>query len=231
MGRMSDLIALGERRVAARDQLLAAAQTLLAEHTAGSLTIRQITNAAGMPYGSFYTHFSSVDALIADLARLIFTSQEILVDRLKHAIPGPAEAFATITRQTLRIVTDGPGYGRLLYDAGLPLDWFMSGMRGTMSADVSEGGRWGLFQIADPDVTISLVAGAIIGAALDLHRGVLQRADIERVTERLLRFLGVGAEDARRLAHAEMVFTPPPPLPLRWRDLEAIRREAVLQRG
>lgn len=225
---MSDFIALGERRIAARDRLLVATQSLLAEHTAGALTIRQITNAAGVPYGSFYTHFPSVEAVTTDLARLIFTSQEILVDRLKHVIPGPAEAFATITRQTLRIVTDGPGYGRILFDVGLPLDWFVSGMRGTMSADLATAGRWGMFQIVDADITTSLMAGAIMGVALDLHRGVLARADIEPATERLLRFLGLGEEEARRLAHAEVAFTPPPPLPLRWQDMETIRREAVL---
>lgn len=226
---MSDFIALGERRVAARDQLLVATQDLLAEHTAGALTVRQITNAAGVPYSSFYSHFSSVEAVIADLARLVFTSQEILVDRLKHALPGPAEAFATITRQTLRIVTDGPGYGRILFDVGLPLDWFVSGMRGTMRADVAAGGEWGVFHVADVEVTTSLVGGAIMGAALDLHRGLLAASAIEPVTERLLSFLGVGETEARRLANMEVAFALPPPLPLRWSDMETIRREAVLR--
>lgn len=223
---MPDPIVLSDRRARTRDQLLAAAQALLARTTAGALGIRQITTAAGLSHGSFHSHYPSVEALIEDLAGLIFTSQTLLVDRLKCDIAGPAEAFAGITRQTLRMVTDGPGYGRLLFDAGLPLDWFVSGMRRTLKEDVTAAGEWGVFRIENIDVTVSLVAGAIAGAGIDLHRGALDRSAIEPVTARLLEFLGVGADDARRLAHAGMTFTPPPPLPLGWLDLAAIQRQA-----
>lgn len=224
---MPDLIDLGDRRARTRDQLLAATQSLLAETTAGALSIRQITAAAGVPYGAFHSHYSSVEAVIEDLARLIFTSQTVLVEQLRPRFSGPASAFAAITRQTLRIVTDGPGYGRVLFDVGLPLDWFVSGMRETLHADVGAAGQWGVFRIENIDVTVSLVAGAIAGAGLDLHRGVLSPDAIEPVTARLLEFLGVGEEDARRLAHAEMTFYTPPPLPLRWRDLAALQRQAA----
>src|SRR5215217_910422 len=222
---MSDPILLSDRRARTRDQLLAATQSLLAEHTAGSLGIRQITTAAGVPYGAFHTHYSSIDALIQDLARLIFTSQTMLVERLREEFSGPAETFSAITRQTLRIVTDGPGYGRMLFDAGLPLDWVMSGMRQTLHADVSAAGQWGVFKIDNIDITVSLVVGAIAGAGVDLHRGVLDRSAIEPVTARLLGFLGLGEEEAMRMAHVEMSFTPPPPLPLSWLDLAAIQRQ------
>lgn len=219
---MPDPIILSDRRARTRDQLLVAAQALLATHTAGAIGMRQISLAAELPPGSFHNHYSSVEALIEDLARLIFTSQTILVEQLRHVFEGPAETFSAITRQTLRMVTDGPGYGRLLFDAGLPLDWFMSGMRQTLKADVTAAGQWGVFKIDDIDITVSLIVGAIAGAALDLHRGELEKTAIEPLTARLLGFLGVGEADAWRLAHAEATFMPPPPLPLRWLDLTGL---------
>ncbi|MES2033244.1 MAG: TetR family transcriptional regulator [Pseudomonadota bacterium] len=222
---MSDPIILSDRRARTRDQLLAAAQSLLAERPAGALGVRQITTAAGVPYSAFHSHYSSIEAMVEDLARLVFTSQTVLVERLRDSFAGPAEAFAAITRQTLRIVTDGPGYGQLLFDAGLPLDWFVAGMRQTLKADITAAEQWGVFRIENIDITVSLLAGAIAGAGLDLHRGVLDRSAIEPVTARLLEFLGVGERDAMRLAHADATFMPPPPLPLGWRDLAAIQRD------
>lgn len=224
---MAEPIVLSDRRARTRDDLLVAAQALLAVQTAGALGVRQITTAAGLAHGSFYNYYPSVGALIDDLAQLIFASQLTLVERLKTQFVGPASAFSAITRQTLRMVTDGPGYGRLLFDAGLPLDWFVSGMREAMKADIAVACQWGVFQVEDLDVTVSMLAGAITGAGIDLHRGVLKPKAIETVTARLLEMLGVGPEDARRFAFAEIHLVAPPPLPLRWRDMEAIHRQAA----
>ncbi len=82
--------------------------------------------------------------------------------------------------------------------------------------DIDEGVANGLFTVADVDLATSIVAGAITGLALDLHRGVLGFDKIDPATAQLLKYLGLDAAEAERLTHAAFDFPPPPQLPMRW---------------
>jgi len=216
-----------DKRARTRDQLLVAAQQLLAEQSAGALGIRQIAVKAGLVHGSFYNYYPDVPALIEDLSALLFASHAALVAGLRSGGDDLAATFARVTRQTLRLIPEGDGYGRLLFDAGLPVDRFVSGLRGAMGADIATGVQRGIFTVGNLDVAISLVAGGILGVAVDLHRGALPASAIEPVTARLLETLGLPAAEARRLAFADITFIAPSPLPLRWQDVPAPFREAL----
>lgn len=222
-----ETLLVSDKRARTRDQLLVAAQQLLEEHNAGALGIRQIAVKAGLVHGSFYNYYPDVPALIEDLSALLFASHAALVAGLRGGGDDVAATFARVTRQTLRLIPEGDGYGRLLFDAGLPVDRFVSGLRAAMGADIAVGVRRGVFTTDDLDVAISLVAGGILGAAVDLHRGALPTSAIEPVTARLLETLGLSATEARRLAFADIAFIAPPPLPLRWQDVPAPFREAL----
>jgi AcrR family transcriptional regulator len=218
---------VSDKRARTRDQLLVAAQALLVEQNAGALGIRQIALKAGLVHGSFYNYYPDIPALIEDLSGLLFASHAALVAGLRSGADDLPATFARVTRQTLRLIVDGDGYGRLLFDAGLPVDRFVSGLRAAMGADIAAGVRRGVFVADDLDVAISLVAGGILGVAVDLHRGALPASAIEPVTARLLETLGLSAAEARRLAFADIPFIAPPPLPLRWQDVPAAFREAL----
>lgn len=211
----------GSKRQRTRDQLLAAAQTLLLEQSAGSLGVRQIAAGAGLVHASFYNYYADLDALIADLSDLVLAAHGTRVGALRASAATLTDAFALATRQTLRFVTLSPDYGRLLFDAGLPVDRFVSGLRATMAADVMAGMASGEFCIADAELTVAMIAGAIMGVALDLHRRRLGEAAIEAATEALLLQLGVAAAEAARAANAPVAFVPPPALPLRWLEIGA----------
>jgi hypothetical protein len=124
--------------------------------------------------------------------------------------------FSRVTRQTLRFVALQPGLGRLMFDVGLPVDSLSPELRLQLKLDLEAGARRGLFRTTDPDLTVSLVAGAISGLALDLHRGVLKASAIDAATARLLGILGLEPDAAGRLASEPVDFPPPPKIPLRW---------------
>ena len=206
----------GNKRARTCDQLLVAAQELLMEQSAPSLGIRQVTTRAGMVHATFYNYFADIEALLVNLSALVFAAHAGLVAPFRATISDPAMLFATITRQTLRCITDMPGHGRLLFDSGLPIDRFITGLRAAMAADVTEGIRQGVFAAPDPGIATSMVTGALLGLALDLHRGLLPPSAIEPTTARLLELLGVPPHRAHEIAHVPVAFRTAPALPLRW---------------
>jgi AcrR family transcriptional regulator len=216
-----------DRRARTRDQLLAAAQMLLMEQGAGSLGIRQVATAAGLVHGSFYNYYPDMEALFDDLSRLVVASHAAAVAPLRGGLADPAWTFARLTRQTLRIIVGSPRFGRLIFDAGLPVDRFVAGLRAAMGADIAAGVAQGLFAADDLEIAVSLTAGAILGAALDLHRGVLPAGAIDAAVARLLVSLGVSVGRARVLAGEEIAWPEPPSLPLRWLTTPPALREAL----
>ena len=213
---------LGSKRERTRDQLLVSAQSLLMSEGAAALGLRQIATHAGMVHASFYNYYPDVAALIGDLGELLGATHAAAMAMTGDDHDNPAVRFARITRQTLRIVAEQQGFGRLMFDIGLPTDRLAAELRLRLKMDIEEGVTAGLFTVAEADLATAIVAGAITGLALDLHRGVLCSAKIDTATTQLLTYLGLDAAEAERLAHA--AFDPPPTLelPMRWLALPPV---------
>lgn len=212
----------GTKRGRTRDQLLAAAQLLLLESTAASLNIRQIATRAGMAHATFYNYYASIDALLDDLALLFLATHGGLVQNVRGTERDPAKLFSVTTRQSLRFVLapkGRPGFARLLFDSGLPVDRFVTGLRQPLKADIADGIARGLFKVSDAGLIASLIAGAMMGLSLDLHRGTLKPAAIEPATQMLLEGLGVPRIRAKAIAHVPMQFVTAPALPIGWQDI------------
>ncbi len=192
-------------------------------HKAAALGIRQITDHAGVVHATFYNYYQDIDALVADLGELLGASHAATMVVFNHELADPALRFARITRQTLRIVAKQPGFGRLIFDVGLPADSLVSELRLRLKLDLAEGMQLGRFNVSDLDLTASMVSGAISGLALDLHRGILPLTTIEPATTRLLELLGLDPAVAASLGHEAIVFPPTLALPLRWLALPPIQ--------
>lgn len=206
----------GTKRERTRDQLLVSAQSLLMHEGAGALGLRQITTHAGMVHASFYNYYPDVAALLGDLGELLGATHAAAMAMPSEGDEDAAWRFTRITRQTLRIVVEQADFGRMMFDIGLPSDRLATELRLRLKMDIEEGVAHGLFTVADVDLATSIVAGAITGLALDLHRGVLGFDKIDPATAQLLKYLGLDAAEAERLAHAAFDFPPPPQLPMRW---------------
>lgn len=206
----------GTKRERTRDQLLVSAQELLLDHNAAALGIRQVTTHAGLVHASFYNYYPDVAALIGDLGELLGATHTAAVAGLGEGSDDPAVRFARITRQTLRIVAQQPAFGRLMFDVGLPIDRLGGELRLRLQLDIEEGASRGIFDVADIDIAVSIVSGAISGLALDLHRVALASTKIDVATAQLLVTLGLEPAEAERLASEPIDFPPPPDLPMRW---------------
>lgn len=201
------------------DLLLTAAQRLLLERSAGALSITDVAARAEVAPGTFYNYFDGVDALVDELGRLLAVHHGRLLKVAIAAAKDPVDAFALKTRQSLRCISESQAYGRLLFDAGLSVDRFLGGLRDDLLADIAAGVVEGVFRSDNPKLGASIVSGCILGVALDLHRGRLTKAAIDDATREMLTLLGVRPVAAERVAHAPVVFAPPPAFPLTWLSL------------
>lgn len=206
----------GTKRERTRNRLLIATQELLLERSAGSLTIRDVSHQAELSHGTFYNYFDTVEALLDNLALLYTVTHGHLMARVTADASDMAEVFARSTRQTLRFIAESPQYGKYLFDAGLPMDHFLRGMRTNLYTDLQRGITSGAFTVVDTDLTTSMVAGGMLGMALDVYRRILPASTIDEGTARLLQQLGVKPARAKKLSTQDVAFLAPPPLPLTW---------------
>jgi len=206
----------GTKRERTRDHLLMSAQAILMDAGVAGLAMRQITTHAGLVSATFYNYFPDIGSLVAELGELLGATHAAAVADLNTEGDDPEVRFARITRHTMRILTLRPGFGRLLFDVGLPADRLSSDIRLSLKRDIADGMERGIFKRGDLDVTVSLVTGALYGLALDLHRGVLPACKIEAATASLLTHLGVCPAEALALSQEMIEFPTPPNLPMRW---------------
>jgi TetR/AcrR family transcriptional repressor of nem operon len=71
-------------RPSVKEDIVAAARTLLHERGFNSTGVQDITDAAGVPKGSFYNHFDSKEALGVEALERYWQSVMVSLETLKH---------------------------------------------------------------------------------------------------------------------------------------------------
>ena len=97
---------LSSRGRATRQRLLTAARDVFEERGFPDTRITHITDAAGVAYGSFYTHFASKEAIFQEVASALF-EEMFAPDDAPPATPR-ASASSMRTRSTRRATGGTP---------------------------------------------------------------------------------------------------------------------------
>lgn len=99
-----------------REQILAAAYAVAAEHGLERLTIRQVATAAGLSSGSVLFHYETrYELVVALLEWLLETSASLTVpDAIARM--SPTDALAATVRHEIRRFSDDPARIRLLFE-------------------------------------------------------------------------------------------------------------------
>lgn len=202
------------KRERTHNALLVALQELLLDPDTPTLSVPRVVGRVGVAQGTFYHHFDSLRAAVDAVGALLLTEHTRVLQSATDGVSDTAEIVARSARQTLVLFARRPDVGRLIFDSGLPIDRFMSGIRAHLDADLQAGVKRGDLVMSDLPVAESVYAGTIMGACLDIYRGRLPVDAVPRVIVHLLAILGVSANRARRLAAAPQEFIPWRPLPL-----------------
>jgi AcrR family transcriptional regulator len=191
---------LERRKQRTRAALIQAAQGLIA---AGKLNVPvlEITQAADVGMGSFYNHFTSKEELFDAAVAEALDNHGALLDRLTASIDDPAETFACSFRLTGRLFRRRPQESRILLSGGLHLMSSDRGLAPRARRDIEAAAAAGRFRVDDPQLALAVAAGALFGLG-KLLQDEPERDDAraaDKVTEDLLRLLGMTAEEAREV--------------------------------
>ena len=205
---------LDRRKARTRAALIRAAQTLIAEGKT-NVPILEITQAADVGMGSFYNHFETKEQLFEAAVEAVMDGYGQVLDELTRGIEDPAEVFACSFRLTGRLMTREPELSRIFLNNVLRLLSADSGLAPRARRDIKAAVDAGRFDVEDLDVAVTITAGALLALGQLLHdqpeRDVEETTD--RVTEELLRMLGVPRRQAQRISSL--------PLP----DIDAVRSD------
>jgi AcrR family transcriptional regulator len=191
---------LTRRKQRTRAALIAAAQTFIA---AGKLNVPvlEITQAADVGMGSFYNHFDSKEQLFDAALTEVLDVHADLLDGITDPLDDPAEAFARSFRLTGRMFRRRPQESRVLLSNGLSLLSADRGLAPRARRDIVAAAEAGRFDVDDPGLALAVVGGALLGLGQLLHdepdRDDAEAAD--KVTEHVLKLLGMSADEARRI--------------------------------
>jgi AcrR family transcriptional regulator len=194
------------KRERTRSELVAAAERLVAERGIDALSIDDITEAADVAKGTFYTHFADKDELAAAIARLIRLELEEKITATNEGITDAATRMANGLSSLFAFAIAQPIRARALLrlipggvDPETPIN---AGIRG----DVALGVRSKRFAVA----SVSAAVVALIGIAMStaMHLTDTKRRVAEPYTfaadalTTALTALGVKHAEAARLATA-----------------------------
>jgi AcrR family transcriptional regulator len=189
---------LERRKQRTRAALIHAAQTLIAAGNV-NVPVLEITQAADVGMGSFYNHFDSKEELFEAAISDVLDRHGALLDQLTASIDDPAETVAYSFRLTGRFFRRRPQESQILLVSGLSLLSSERGLGARALRDITAGVAAGRFTVKDPQLAMAVVAGSLLGLGKLLHDEPERddAAAADRVTEDMLRFLGLPADEAR----------------------------------
>lgn len=191
------------RRIETRRRLVAAARACFATEGVDAVRINEITEAAGVGFGSFYNHFEGKDAIVAAVVEEVATEIGEAIECATSDLDDAAEIVAVAHRTIVERCAQDPLLGWLLVRLDVTHDIALQALAPFAARDLERGVASGRFTVAHP--TAALVASG--GALLAVVRAVLRSGDdvdareaASRHAALMLVLLGVPAGEAEAIA-------------------------------
>ena len=189
------------RRARTRSALIIAARNLFGERGIDAVTIQDITDAADVGKGSFYYHFDSKEEVLQAAAEDVLTQFAARLDRdFDDGDSDPAFVLGYSLYRTLRLCLDDPAIGRFVLRISDGVSLAEATIGQSARRDLLQGREAGRFVFDDVELVFTMITGggiALLGRRL---RDELTPAAVTGYVVSSLRFLGVPAPEAHRIA-------------------------------
>ncbi|MCC2656914.1 MAG: TetR family transcriptional regulator [Panacagrimonas sp.] len=201
--------AQAQRRIT-RGKLLRAGYRLFAERGKDVVSVNDITDAAGVGFGSFYNHFESKDAFHEALVAAFVEDIDARLDRRLARSVDVAQRIAITVRGAVERAGNDALWRRFLLREAFTGSFRTRGLEARLLDAIQRGLDTGRFRLLEPRVGSLATAGGLIGVVA----GALSRSEegegaplASRVralgistAATMLAALGLSAEEARSIA-------------------------------
>jgi AcrR family transcriptional regulator len=126
-------------------------------------TIREITDAADVGFGTFYNHFASKAELFRAATEEVLERWGRTSDTESAGLEDPAEVFAVSLRLSEGLAWTHPEIAGFVTGRGLDLLGAPSGLGPRALRDIRAAQAADRFTVADAEVALSAVAGGLLG--------------------------------------------------------------------
>jgi AcrR family transcriptional regulator len=188
--------------------LLDAALRVFARKGAGAASIQEITVEAGLANGTFYNYFRTREELLAAATRRLAEGFFDAITASSVGVTDPAERVAIGSRQFILCAMRDRTWAAALLRVWSSTPLLHEHSAGPLVADLRAGRRRGRLKFAEEHAAVDFVQGAVLAAMRTVLEGRAGEPHAAAIAALVLRGLGVGANEADRIASR-----PLPPLP------------------
>lgn len=194
-----------EKRARTRAQLVAAATSLYAKQAVDSVTVDDVVREAGVAKGTFYVHFTGLDALNAAVAEELVRSLDELLQPVRLSLDEPALRIAFGCSAFIDKALDDATWARFASRFLLTAPMRGEIVRRHLLEDLQQLSKALPQGEVSPQLNLEIVAGIILQLMRALSEGRLSPQDRNPAIGAILRAIGL---DARR-AGAILTRLPP----------------------
>ncbi|CCQ13705.1 putative transcriptional regulator, TetR family protein [Rhodococcus sp. AW25M09] len=193
------------RKARTRAALVRSAQGFLAQGKTNAAVL-DITQAADVSNGSFYNYFESKEELWQAAIDSALESVGDYLDSLTVDLSDPVEKFTQSFRLSGRLFLLEPDLSRVLLNSEAAAFAAAGGLAPRSRRDIEAAAAHGRFDVDDLDAALAIVAGSLLsmGRLLLAQPERDGNATVDGVTERVLRALGISADEAHELCSREL---------------------------
>ncbi|MFJ5780013.1 TetR/AcrR family transcriptional regulator [Streptomyces sp. NPDC093094] len=189
---------LSRQRARTRAALLGAAQRLLSEQHRADMSIREITEAANVGFGTFYGHFANKTDLLEAAMSMTLEQHSVRLESTVANLDDSAEVFAVGVRLTCRLQRNHPQVARILLRVGLPRLVSSVGLAPRARALLRASEAAGRLRVGDLEVALASTGGSLLGLMqlLDAEPHMDAEKASDHLAANLLRMFGLPHDDA-----------------------------------
>lgn len=189
-----------DRRLRTRRKLLQTAFQLFAEQGLDVPIIDLVIRQAGLSRGTFYNHFRCERELFLAVAAEVSNEIVSSVDSQVLLHDNAAVRVACGVTLCVQLAQRYPLVAAFLVKGGAQAVFAGGGATNAIARDVQMGLKAGLFTLSDPALAIDLVLGPVLCTFGSLLQRPLSDAYVAELVGAILRSLGIGSEEAARVA-------------------------------
>jgi AcrR family transcriptional regulator len=188
------------KRLEARARILHAAETLMRAKGFDGVKIQEITDAADVGHGTFYTHFKTKMDVLTPIIEMKASRLTARVDQLTTKLKDPAEVVSVSLRHLLTAIAQDTLWTWFLRRSELPMVQLRKGCGASPARDIGNGIRAERFTAHDPQTLEPFLLGALTGIIRNETKGQMETDAIDDCARMFLMLLGLSAEEAQAIS-------------------------------